>query len=79
MAAEPTYGIGFGDTRYVLLSALTNIFLPLTGRIVMGVTKTGCVLYTMGPFIKASQKPCFLGSEETITILAPVNFTIKGG
>lgn len=79
MAAEPTPGIGFGDTRYVLLSALTNTFLPLTGRMVIGETKTGCALYTMGPLIKASQKPCFLGSEETTTILAPVNFTIKGG
>ena len=79
MDAEPTPGIGFGETRYVLLSALTNIFLPLTGRKVIGVTKTGCVLYTTGPFINASQKPCFFGSEETMTILAPVNLTIKGG
>ena len=43
MDAEPTLGIGFGDTRYVLLSALINIFLPLTGRIVIGETKKGCV------------------------------------
>lgn len=79
MDAEPTPGIGFGDTRYVLLSALINIFLQLTGRIVIGDTKKGCVLYTTGPFINASQKTCFLGSEETMAILEPVNLTIQGG
>ena len=39
--AVPMPGIGFGDTRYILLSAFTNTFLPLIGRIALGEVKAG--------------------------------------